>query len=439
VEYAFDANGIFNVTLTVTDDMGVEDFIICPVSIEPPPVEPNADPGGPYDYCQGIDREFFLDGSGSYDPDNAPCTPGAGIISHSWELDFSEFPYDFNEAFGDVVDAKDFYDGLGAGTYNVGLRVTDDEGEVGEDFTTVSVWDDPIHCPHPPRPTAVCPLDQVWECEEDLHGSGVLDGSGSSDPLERDLTFRWDSESCAIDDPNAAMTTVSCTLGKNTVRLTVTNPDGETDACSVQVTVLDTQPPKGEITAPEDGNCHGGPVTVTDDFTDACDPGSLTRTYTPEGGPVYQEHGDYEVVLQVTDGSGNTSTDRVSFTIDTIPPVVEIQEQEDGKLFPRTIPFQVLFVATDDDGAAGGPVHETVLLDDCTLFDGWTYGNGDGLLQDEILVVDMDLLCGIVETCGQSEWVQPTITVAVTDCGGNTGYDSRTMPGSIQVREGVCP
>ena len=52
---------------------------------------------------------------------------------------------------------------------------------------------------------------------------------------------------------------------------------------------------------------------------------------------------------------------------------------------PDHLPFEIVFQADDADGAMGGVVHEVVKLDGCTIYDGNTYGNGDGLLSDEHL------------------------------------------------------
>jgi PKD repeat protein len=185
VEHSFASNGVYNVTLTVTDDIGVEDFTTCQVSVEPPPVEPDSNPNGPYDHCIG-GGTLLLDGSKSRDPDNSPCLPGNGIVSWAWELDTAEFPYDFDEMFGEIVDATDYFEAMGVGTYNIGLRVTDDEGESGDDFTVVNVWDDPIHCPCTPDPNS----QGYWhrQCLGVSEAEGGIDpgrnGRGPQEPTE---------------------------------------------------------------------------------------------------------------------------------------------------------------------------------------------------------------------------------------------------------------
>ena len=140
-----------------------------------------------------------------------------------------------------------------------------------------------------------------------------------------------------------------------------------------------------------DGSCFGTfalPVTVRDDFSDACQP-DVSRSYLPTGGPVYHDHGDYDVTLTVMDRSGNAAEANVRFTIDSIAPQVKFLDAPGRQTLPASVPFSVLFESSDEDGAAGAVVHERVLLSTvevtCPLFDGYLDGDGDGLLSDDTL------------------------------------------------------
>jgi hypothetical protein len=179
-------------------------------------------------------------------------------------------------------------------------------------------------------------------------------------------------------------------------------------------------------------------VTVTDDFADRCDP-QLARAYRPQGGPAYTAHGDVSLLLTVTDSSANEAADERSFTIDLVPPVVTILGPPQHPTAPGGPPFALIFVSADDDAASGGPVREVVLLDDCTLYDGSLYGDGDGLLSDESLVMDDAALCRAVRLCHRREWQNPVISVAAWDCGGNRGEAGRVVPGSFRVPSSRCP
>jgi hypothetical protein len=175
-----------------------------------------------------------------------------------------------------------------------------------------------------------------------------------------------------------------------------------------------------------------------DNYTDVCSEG-ITRSYDPGPGPGYSDHGDYDVTLTVTDGSGNFSSDSVSFTIDLEAPVVQIYRPYGVKYIdPTEFPISILFDASDSDGASGGVVHERVLIQDCVVLDGWTYGNRDGLLRDESVVVSTEAICQVREACGFDVLDQPTVRAEATDCGGNTGYDEFGYRGRMTLLPGIC-
>ena len=206
-------------------------------------------------------------------------------------------------------------------------------------------------------------------------------------------------------------------------------------------TVVDTVPPSGSVLFPEPSSCHGPsavPVILIDDFADVCDP-DLVRAYDPPPGPGYEEHGDHQVMLTVTDGSGNSAEDSVTFTIDSVPPVVEILSPPDQTLLPQYgVSLSMAFLSHDDDGAEGDVVHEVVRLAGCTILDGNSYGNGDGLLSDENIDITQAEMCRVSELCGFDVLHQPELRVEATDCGGNVGFDSHTLRGSVMLVPGVC-
>lgn len=227
-------------------------------------------------------------------------------------------------------------------------------------------------------------------------------------------------------------------LGVTTVILEVEDHEGLTATCEGTVEVVDETAPRGGIVSPAEGVCTAGPVTIEDDYVDNCD-GSLSRAYAPPPGPVYAGHGDHAVTLTVTDDSGNAATDGVSFTIDRVPPSVEILAPADRAfLVEGVLPLAVLYSANDDDGAAGGIVHERIRFDGCTILDGATYGDGDGLLTDESLALTVANLCAAAERCGFTTLVEPELRVEATDCAGNVGSDAHRFTGSLRLKPGIC-
>lgn len=154
------------------------------------------------------------------------------------------------------------------------------------------------------------------------------------------------------------------------------------------------------------------------------------------GGTGYGQHGDLLATLTVTDDAGNSVVDAVPFTVDIVPPAVRLLPLEpDRILLPLTIPFSSLFEADDEDGAAGEVLVERMYLDDCLIFDGLDYGDGDGLLRDESATFDKPTLCGALARCDWSAADGSVLRVDATDCGDNRGTASRSLP----VEIGGCP
>lgn len=88
------------------------------------PVAPIADANGPYVFCPQA-QPWFLDGTGSVNPDEGlsePGAPGDTIQQYAWDLDADN---DFDDAIGSQPDVTAFFTALGVGDYLIQLRVTD--------------------------------------------------------------------------------------------------------------------------------------------------------------------------------------------------------------------------------------------------------------------------------------------------------------------------
>lgn len=289
-------------------------------------------------------------------------------------------------------------------------------------------------------PVADAGEPQELECT----GGGAmatLDGSGSTDPDGAGdiVSYSWSEDSSVF----AEGVTVEhwFALGEHAIQLEVADQAGLSDTDTTEVAVIDTLPPSGNIAFPADGSCHGPaamPVVVEDSFSDRCS-AEIDRAYEPGPGPSYAEHGDYTLVLTATDPSGNASEASAAFTIDLEPPQVAVVADTSELAFPMTAAFSDLFATGDADGARGEVVHEVLLLDDCVLHDGNSYGDGDGLLLDEIVVLDQAALCEAARRCGTTNWDDPAVVARATDCGGNSGAAGFVLPGHFSLVEGVCP
>ena len=112
----------YTVTLTVTDNSGLTDSDTATVTVDPvPPVAPNADANGPY--VGVVNQQIIFDGSGSSDSDGS-------IVSYEWSCG--------DESSVNGVNPTHMY--TTAGTFDVMLTVTGDDGLTDNDTTTVTIY-----------------------------------------------------------------------------------------------------------------------------------------------------------------------------------------------------------------------------------------------------------------------------------------------------------
>jgi hypothetical protein len=332
--------------------------------------------------------------------------------------------------------------GPNASTLFYGLHQLDcDDGHPG----SVDSCDPVQGCRHVHPPVAEAGPDQTLECTGERHAHALLDGSASTDPFSsagtNDDIVRFDWSDDGAPHASGEIADAPFPLGGHVVGLTVTDTAAATATDETHVTVQDTIPPAGRITFPAPGQCLGqavAPVVIADDFTDVCDP-SLARSYEPSGGSSHSDHGDPDEILTVTDAAGHTASGSVAFVLDLIPPTLVTLPIPDQWSLPRLVNFSELFTDGDDDGASGGVVHELVTFDGCVVYDGLTYGDGDGLLLDETAPATGGEVCRLVQLCGRRQWQDPVVAVTATDCGGNSTTASSVIPGSFVIPLSQCP
>ncbi|GBC76159.1 hypothetical protein HRbin07_00356 [bacterium HR07] len=192
---------------------------------QPPVADPGPIPDGKPDtepYKCNTGQTITLDGSGSFDPDGQ-------IQKYEWDFNGDGKP----DATGPKVS---FTCPSAPGSVTITLTVTDGAGTTATAQQTITV----TQAPPPNRPpVAQC----VTVAPEVLVGQTVpLDGSGSSDPEGKTLTYRWEFVSkpadsqAVIADPTAAVTSFKADKeGAYSVKLTVKDPEGASASCTVSV------------------------------------------------------------------------------------------------------------------------------------------------------------------------------------------------------------
>jgi K319L-like, PKD domain len=224
------------------------------------------------------------------------------------------------------------------GSYTFSLVVTDTTSGIAGSGTngntsTASTTNVTVNASTPPIADAG-PDQQV------LVGSPVaLDGSGSSSPDDRDLTYSWvqtGGTTVSLSDPTSVGPTFTAPDLPDVLTFDLTVDDGfSTATSSVTVTVTNTPPTAVASASPASGVEAGDPVTLDGSASSDPDPGqtltyswaqtagtpvslsdatSVMPTFVAPPGPV-----TLAFLLTVDDGHGGMDSQAVSVTVGGIP------------------------------------------------------------------------------------------------------------------------
>jgi PKD repeat protein len=343
VSYAYEVDGTYNVTLTVTDDSGSSDSDTASTDIGLPSEPPQADAGGPYEGTMGATVTF--DGTGSSDADGE-------IVSYDWVFGDGET--------GSGATPTHIYEE--AGDYTVELTVTDDTSIASTDFTEALVGTGN----QPPSANAGAPVAGVVGQEV------TFNGNASYDPDGEITQYDWDYGDDTSDiDAGPTPSHVYDGVDIYTVTLTVTDDNGSADSTFTTADIAESNiRPTANANGPYTATLG---VAVNFDSTGSSDSdgeilalvwnfGDGNSAVGDSPSHTYSEQGSYEVLLTVIDNDGGTDTDRTSATIDVDnqPPVADANGPYAG-----SVDVPVTFDGTasvDPDG------------DNLALF--WDFGDG---------------------------------------------------------------
>lgn len=152
----------------------------------------------------------------------------------------------------------------------------------------------------------------------------ALDGSGTASITAGDVD-NGSSDNCGVASVTLDQTTFTCAdIGSNTVTLTVTDVNGNTSACTADVSVFDNTAPIvtcTDVTVYLDAT---GSVSIAigdvGSATDNCSIGSQTITQSSFD---CDETGDNDVIYNAIDDEGNVGSCTATVTVlDTIPPTI---------------------------------------------------------------------------------------------------------------------
>ena len=286
--HTYSAAGTYDVKLTVTDDQGATDSVTKSVTV----AAANQPPTAKFSFSAS-NLAVSFDGSASSDPDGS-------VASYAW---------DFGDGSGPGSSATPSHTYSAAGTYDVKLTVTDDQGAT--DSVTKSV--------------TVAAANQPPTAKFSFSASNLavsFDGSASSDPDGSVASYAWDFGDGSGPGSSATPSHTYSAAGTYDVKLTVTDDQGATDSVTKSVTVAAAnQPPTAKfsfsasnLAVSFDGSASSDPdgsvASYAWDFGDGSGPGSsATPSHT------YSAAGTYDVKLTVTDDQGATDSVTKSVTV----------------------------------------------------------------------------------------------------------------------------
>jgi uncharacterized repeat protein (TIGR01451 family) len=295
--HSYSDNGVYTVSLKVTDDDGSMDQVERIITIVN--ATPIVDVGKDLTVVEGQPVNF----TGSF------ADPGADTHQIHWEFG------DGASVDGNLFPTHTYADD---GVYEVTLTVTDDDGAAGMEQLKVTV--------NNAIPKVEAGPDQTISENETVNLNGSFTDAGAEDTH----TIVWDFGDGT--PPVSGSLTATHVYGDNgsfPVTLTVTDDDGGVSTDTLMITVENTVP---AVEAGSDKNSiEGEQVNFAAGFTD---PGSDTHTIEWDFGdgssltgtlnPVhtYGDNGTFTATLTVTDDDGGTGTSSLDVTVANAAPEI---------------------------------------------------------------------------------------------------------------------
>ncbi len=194
--HRFTSSGSHDVTLRVTDDDGAIDVVVRTVQVNLANQSPQAEFSCSPCFAE-VSEWIRFDATDSYDSDGR-------VVSYRWSFD------DLGATrYGSVV----YYQFNAPGTYNVRLKVTDDDGATDTVVRRIEVG---INYQPPIASFSYAPSSPS------IGQQIVLDARASYDPDGNVVAYRWDLDGNGIDDAAGPISSVRYyNQGAHVVRLTV--------------------------------------------------------------------------------------------------------------------------------------------------------------------------------------------------------------------------
>ncbi|TVR85831.1 MAG: HYR domain-containing protein, partial [Saprospirales bacterium] len=237
---------------------------------------------------------------------------------------------------------------VGPGSYQITITAKDSVGNSDECVINLEVIDDT-------PPVVECPASSE---------TIFLDGDCTVD-IPDYLAQSHISDNCDTNGLNTQQSPAPGTgfSGQQTVSVVVSATDlsGNTGSCTVEVNIVDNQPPvvdcPATLTELLDADCEAQVPDLTGhaDISDNCDVGDLTVVQSPIAGTTVNGTNSVTISLDVTDAGGNSASCTVTLElVDEAPPVF------------ANCPPDFSFEISPDSCEGEVDVDELIATDNCT-------------------------------------------------------------------------
>ena len=293
VSHSFDIAGTYEINLKVIDEEGEEGEVSEVITVDAPQGSPKPAIASTPSLEEGdiyitgtVPFPVFFDAQGTVDSDN-------NIVDYEWDFgDGSEAGY------GETAD----HTYTTEGTYTVTLTVTDADNNTGRSSMTVKV--------EPQGIVAVLEADQI---DGSVPLTVEFDASGSTYTNGQITSYKWDFGDGS--DPKLGAANVSHryeAIGAFTASVQVIGSDNSSETVELIVTVREIA-----LTACFNSIFYEGSAPLETSFETGCTTGSATSyfwdfgdgTTSTSNNPthVFEEAGEYRVVLEVSDADNTIS------------------------------------------------------------------------------------------------------------------------------------
>ncbi len=308
-------NGVYTVTVTVTDDNGGVNSDTLQVTVNNAAPAP-AIVGAPTNSDEGTLISLSV-------TENDPGS--ADTFTYLWQVSATN-----GQIIANGTNSTFNFTPNDNGTYTVTLTVTDDDGGMGMDTAIITVDN--------AAPAVNAGSDQTVNEGDTVNISAAFTDPSSVDTFT--ATIDWGDGSPLVN-VNPATSPIAAghvytDNGVFTVTVTVTDDDGGTSSDTLQVTVNNVAP---AVNAGSDQTVNeGDTVNISPTFTDAGSSDTFTATIdwgdgsalvnvNPATSPiaaghVYADNGVFTVTVTVTDDDGGMSSDTLQVTVNNVAPAV---------------------------------------------------------------------------------------------------------------------